>query len=360
MKNASVILCDKNTILTLTQPKFYDLQSQIQALKQFSRLLSSKSQHTPFKETAALAIQQNPWFTEASIAAALKAWEHALQPISIEKWLVNYQCTKTPKRIGLILAGNIPFVGLHDLLCVLVSGHKAVIKTASDDTPLMRWVISLLVEAHPAWGEQVEFTEKMTGIDAIIATGSNNSSRYFEYYFKNIPHIIRKNRNSVAVLTGNETEADLVALGQDVFDYFGLGCRNVSKVYLAAGFDPTSLLAAWEPYRANLLQHNRYFNNFEYHLALLMVNRVKHFTNNALILLESEHMASPVSMLHYQFYANTEVLEKEIAGQIDQIQCVLSANGQFMGSLPFGQSQQPQLWEYADGVDSLAFLTQKV
>lgn len=336
------------------------MQSQIQALKQFSELLSSKSQGSHFEEVCKLAIQQNPWFTEESIEAAIKAWNHALQPASIEKWLGAYQRTGAPKRVGLILAGNIPLVGLHDLLCVLVSGHQAVIKTASDDTLLMRWVIALLTEANPIWGAQIEFTEKMTGIDGIIATGSNNSSRYFEYYFKDVPHIIRKNRNSVAVLLGNETEADLIALGKDVFDYFGLGCRNVSKVYLAAGFDPTSLLAAWEPYRANLLKHNRYFNNFEYHLALLMVNRVKHFTNNALILLESEHIASPVSMLHYQFYANTEALEQEIAGQLDQIQCVLSAHAQFKGSLPFGQSQQPELWDYADGIDSMAFLTQQV
>lgn len=353
-------MCHKNTILTLTHPKFYGLQSQIQGLKQFSELLSSKSHGSSFEEVCIRAIQQNPWFTQESIKAAIKAWEHALQPDAIEKWLNAYQQTEVPKRVGLILAGNIPLVGLHDLLCVLVSGHQAVIKTASDDTLLMRWVISLLMEASPAWGAQIEFTEKMTGIDAIIATGSNNSSRYFEYYFKDIPHIIRKNRNSIAVLSGNETEADLMALGKDVFDYFGLGCRNVSKVYLAARFDPTSLLVAWESYLANLLAHNRYFNNFEYHLALLMVNRVKHYTNNALILLESEHIASPVSMLHYQFYSNTEALEHEIDGKLDQIQCVLSANGQFKGSLPFGQSQQPELWDYADGIDSLAFLTQQV
>ncbi len=267
---------------------------------------------------------------------------------------------KQPKRVGLILAGNIPLVGLHDLICVLVSGHKAVLKPASDDTLLMRWVVSLLQECNPDWAEQIEFTEKMTGIDAIIATGSNNSSRYFEYYFKDKPHIIRKNRNSVAVITGQESDEGLLELGKDVFDYFGLGCRNVSKVYLPVGFDPTRLLQVWEPYRANLLSHSRYFNNFEYHLALLMVNRVKHFTNNALILLESDQISSPVSMLHYQFYANTNILEEEIARQIDQIQCIVSEDGAFQGSLPFGESQKPALWDYADGIDSLAFLTQQV
>lgn len=360
MKNASVILHRKNTTQTLTHPKFYGLQSQIQALKQFSELLSSKSRASDFKEVCQLAIQQNPWFTEASIQAAIQAWEHALQPASIEKWLGAYSAVSNQKRVGLILAGNIPLVGLHDLICVLVSGHKAVVKTASDDSILMRWVVALLQQAHLAWESQIEFTEKMTGIDAIIATGSNNSSRYFEYYFKDIPHIIRKNRNSVAVLTGTENDETLMELGKDVFDYFGLGCRNVSKVYLPVAADPTRLLQVWEPYRANLLSHNRYFNNFEYHLALLMVNRVKHYTNNALILLESEQIASPVSMLHFEFYSDVAALEQQLAAQRDQIQCVLAMNGHFKGSLPFGQSQQPELWDYADGIDSLAFLTQQV
>lgn len=350
----------KNTILTLTRPNFYDLQLEIQGLKQFSELFSSKSQAPAFKDVCALAIQQNPWFTEDSIHAALKAWEHALQPSSIEKWLSTYKLETVSKRVGLILAGNIPLVGLNDLLCVLVSGHKAVLKTASDDTILLRWVVSLLTEAHPAWVAKIEFTEKMTGIEAIIATGSNNSSRYFEYYFKDIPHIIRKNRNSIAVLSGEETDEELFALGKDVFDYFGLGCRNVSKVYLPSDFNPTRLLAVWEPYRTALLTHNRYFNNFEYHLALLMVNRIKHYTNNALILLESDYISSPVSVLHYQFYDNKKALEQEIGGQLDQIQCILSATGNFKGSLPFGQSQRPELWDYADGIDSMAFLTERL
>lgn len=360
MKNASVILCHKNTILTHTHPKIYALQSQIQALKQFSELLSSKSKSSDFNEVGRLAIQQNPWFTESSIQSAIQAWEYALKPAAIENWLEAYTHANTPKRVGLILAGNIPLVGLHDLLCVLVSGHTAIIKPASDDTLLMHWVISLLKQAHPKWTNQIEFTEKMTGIDAIIATGSNNSSRYFEYYFKEMPHIIRKNRNSVAVLTGQESDEALFELGKDVFDYFGLGCRNVSKVYLPVTFDPTRLLSVWEPYRADLLSHNRYFNNFEYHLALLMVNRVKHFTNNALILLESEQLASAVSVLHYQFYKNDTALALELEAQKDQIQCVLSAGSRFKGSLDFGKSQQPELWEYADGLNTLAFLTQAV
>lgn len=360
MKNASVILCHKNTILTLTHPKFYGLQSQIKAIKQFSALLSSKSRSKDFQEVCRLAIQQNPWFTEANIMSAIQAWEHALKPVSIEKWLGAYKTSEGQKRIGLILAGNIPLVGLHDLLCVLVSGHTAVVKTATDDTVLMRWAVALLIEAHPAWASNIEFTEKMTGIDAIIATGSNNSSRYFEYYFKDIPHIIRKNRNSVAVLTGQESDETIFELGKDVFDYFGLGCRNVSKVYLAAGANPTRLLQVWEPYRAELLSHNRYFNNFEYHLALLMVNRVKHYTNNALILLKSEQIASPVSMLHFEFYTDLTALDQKIHAQREQIQCVLAADGRIQGSLPFGMSQQPELWDYADSVDSLAFLTQQV
>jgi hypothetical protein len=332
------------------------LQDAKQSLKQFSALLSSALNDVLFQEVVEKACRENPWFTQESIRMAVSAWVDSLSTDAIQRWLLDDVRVAEPKKVGLILAGNIPLVGLHDLLAVLVSNHQAYIKPASDDTVLIQWVMELLGQANAAWQDRMVLVQKMSGVDALIATGSNNSSRYFEYYFRDIPHIIRKNRNSVAVLTGNESDAALRALGDDVFSYYGLGCRNVSKVYLPEGFDPRRLLAAWDERVHELRLHNRFLNNFEYNLALLMVNRVPHLSNNALILQASAEISSPLSVLHYEFYNDLNELSDHLIKSNDLIQCILSEEKYLKNALPFGTSQVPALWDYADGVNTLQFL----
>lgn len=332
------------------------MQDVKQSLQQFSALLSSALNDVSFDEVAEKACRENPWFTRESIRRAVSAWVDALATDAIQRWLLDHQPAAEPKKVGLILAGNIPLVGLHDLLAVLVSNHQACVKPATDDTVLIQWVVQLLGQANDAWRDSIILVQKMSGVDALIATGSNNSSRYFEYYFRDIPHIIRKNRNSVAVLTGNESDAALRALGDDVFSYYGLGCRNVSKVYLPEGFDPRKLLAAWDDRVHELRLHNRFLNNFEYNLALLMVNRVPHFSNNALILQASAEISSPLSVLHYEFYNDRNVLIDHLEKSNDLTQCILSEDKNIKNALPFGTSQSPALWDYADGVNTLQFL----
>ena len=332
------------------------MQDAKQSLKQFSALLSSALNDVLFQEVVEKACRENPWFTQESIRMAVSAWVDSLSTDAIQRWLLDDVRVAEPKKVGLILAGNIPLVGLHDLLAVLVSNHQAYIKPASDDTVLIQWVMELLGQANAAWQDRMVLVQKMSGVDALIATGSNNSSRYFEYYFRDIPHIIRKNRNSVAVLTGNESDAALRALGDDVFSYYGLGCRNVSKVYLPEGFDPRRLLAAWDERVHELRLHNRFLNNFEYNLALLMVNRVPHLSNNALILQASAEISSPLSVLHYEFYNDLNELSDHLIKSNDLIQCILSEEKYLKNALPFGTSQVPALWDYADGVNTLQFL----
>lgn len=332
------------------------MQVHKQALKQFSYLISSELSQVSFLEVVAQACRINPWFTEESIRKALHAWVVALEDDAIERWLSGHDVALHPKKVGLILAGNIPLVGLHDLIAVLLSNHHAYVKPSADDAVLIMWAIELLIKANKAWEDQIVVVQKLSGIDALIATGSNNSSRYFEYYFRDIPHVIRKNRNSVAIVAGDETTAQLVALGDDIFSYYGLGCRNVSKVYLPKGFDPRRLMAAWDERVPALRLHNRYLNNFEYNLALLMVNRVPHFSNNAVILQEATQIGSALSVVHYEFYDSIYELIIHIHKHKDLIQCVLSDKEILPEALPFGTSQAPSLWQYADGINTLDFL----
>lgn len=332
------------------------MQVYKQALKQFSDLLSSELNNVSFHEVADRACRENPWFTHQSIRQAITAWIRALDHTAIELWLQGHEPSTNRKKVGLILAGNIPLVGLHDLLAVLVSNHQALVKPSSDDSILMNWITELLIKANPNWRNQISVVQKLSGVDALIATGSNNSSRYFEYYFRAIPHIIRKNRNSVAILTGTESEAQLMSLGDDVFSYYGLGCRNVSKVYVPKGFEVRRLLQAWDDRVPELRLHNRYLNNFEYNLALLMVNRVPHYSNNAVILQESTQISSALSVLHYEYYSSIDNLKNHLNDSKGLIQCMISQNKITKDTLSFGKSQEPALWEYADGINTLDFL----
>lgn len=302
---------------------------------------------------------KNGWFTQENISLALRGIAHMLDRDKLEKWLSNYGAIagKGTKKVGLVMAGNIPLVGFHDLLCVLASGNTAIIKTSSQDEVLPRKLIETIHEISPEMGKLVQLSNsKLEGFTHVIATGSDNSARYFEYYFGKYPNTIRKNRNSIAIVTGNESEDELRALGKDVFRYFGLGCRNVSKVYISDKVEPRALLAALEDWRP-IANHSKYWNNYEYHKAIFLVEKMAHLDNGFLLLREEASLGCPVGVLHYQTFSTLDQMHAEVKIHHDQIQCVVASDELgFENSVPFGKAQSPELWDYADGVDTMKFL----
>lgn len=302
----------------------------------------------------------NPWFTPQSIAESIEAIaNNYLNEQNLRQWLKPYNLPPSPnpcKTIGLVMAGNIPLVGWHDFLCVFISGHKAQIKLSGKDSLLFPYLVNLLVKIAPETHQYISIVEQLSGFDAIIATGSNNSARYFEYYFGKYPHIIRKNRSSAAILSGNESPEEIRALGKDIFQYFGMGCRNVSKLFVPMGYDFPNLLHHFEPF-ADLLQHNKYKNNYEYYYSIYLLNGQVKYASDFLVLQENSAVASPIGVLHYEYYTDTNDLNNKLAEQAEQIQCVVSSGISSNGTyIPFGSAQQPQLWDYADGIDTLQFL----
>lgn len=328
----------------------------IQILTELGRRLSQPD--AQLQQLAATEQHLNPWFTPQNVEQAIQAIASSLNEAHLEQWLLAYNLIEhEAKKVGLILAGNIPLVGFHDVLCVLVSGNIAQIKTSTQDARLIRYVLQVLTEIEPAFKDRYQFVERLEGFDAIIATGSNNTSRYFEYYFSKVPHIIRKNRNSVALLTGDETKEQLHNLGKDIFDYYGLGCRNVSKLLVPQGYNFVPFFEAIEPYYA-ISQHYKYHNNYDYNKAIFLVNRDKHFDNGFLLVKEDNQMVSPLAVVFYEEYTDLTLAEQKLTELKDQIQCVVSQgpvqiSNQVVG---FGQSQQPALWDYADGIDTMQFL----
>jgi len=268
----------------------------------------------------------NAWFTPESVVDALVKTGIALNTNDISTWLNKYDLAKntSPKKIGLILAGNIPLVGFHDVLCVLVTGNHALIKASTQDARLIKHVLKMLVAIDERFDGQFSFVERLIDFDAVIATGSNNSSRYFEYYFGKVPHIIRKNRNSVALLTGNETPKQLYNLGHDIFDYFGLGCRNVSKLLIPRDYNIATFFEAIEPYK-DIINHNKYNNNYGYNQSIFLVGSEQHLDNNFLILKENESLASPLAVLYYEYYNDLASVEKTLDTIADDIQCIVTA-----------------------------------
>ncbi len=300
------------------------------------------------------AVHANGWFTSDSVRFAMGAWAEALQTDAVERWLDGMPegaQGATPCTVGIVMAGNIPFVGLHDLICGVVSGHRILIKPSSDDAGLMQALVSCWSEASPGIGEQVSIAqERLTGYDAVIATGSRNSGRYFKHYFGKVPHIIRGQRTSVAVLDGSETLEQLQALAGDIFRYFGLGCRNVTQVFIPRDFDLDRLFAALVDW-GHLADHNRYQNNYTYHKALWLMEAVDLLENGFVLLKEDPQWVSPVGALHYQRYDDMAEVEARLDAEAGEIQCRVGSGG-----LPFGQAQHPGLGDYADGVDTMAFL----
>lgn len=302
----------------------------------------------------------NPWFTPEFTAYAVRAWAAALQKDKIERWLGMYRTlddsSRQAKRVGVVMAGNLPMVGLHDLLCVLASGHSALVKLSSKDDRLIPAAVEVLASSWPEAHDRVVFAaDKLKGFDAMLATGSNNTFRYFDYYFRNVPSVIRRNRNGVAILRGDEKEEWFRCLADDIFVHFGLGCRNVSKLFLPDGFDPAGILPFFGAY-SHLAHHHKYANNYDYQKSLLLINRDIFFDNGFLLLKPAVPLASPVAVVHYEFYSSEEELKELINGQISEIQCIVDEKPLFPGRVRAGTTQLPELWDYADGVDTMEFL----
>jgi hypothetical protein len=303
---------------------------------------------------------ENPWFTEENSLFAVSSIAETLTRENLEQWL-SYYSDKTlragaPKNVAVIMAGNIPLVGFHDFLCTLIAGHRITGRLSSDDTVLLPALSNILTLLVPECAEKISFTtERLSGFDAVIATGSNNTSRYFEYYFGKYPHIIRKNRNAVGIITGNETREEMCGLEEDIFMYFGLGCRSVSKVYLPDNYDPAELFGHFTRFSSHV-HHNKYCNNYEYNKSILMVNQVPYLDNGFLLMKEDPQLVSPVSVLFYEKYADKQDLYHQLSPFEDQLQVVVCREEiPFRSCLP-GKAQVPGLADYADGIDTLDFL----
>ncbi len=301
------------------------------------------------------ACAENPWFTLENIRSALNGLAHMLREASVQLWAEqNGHLPKryTGKRVGIIAAGNIPMVAFHDILCTLVVGHTAVVKLSAQDQRLLPALFALLEEQLHTHFEIEWVDGRLPEIHAMIATGSNNTARYFEYYFGKYPNIIRKNRNAVAIIDGSETKEQLELLGRDIFSYFGLGCRNVAKLYVHDDFKLEHLFEAIYPHH-DIVNHHKYANNYDYYKALWLMNREELLDNNFLLLRPSEALASPVGVLYYERFNDKAALRQKLHELNDQIQCIVSVQ-----DVPFGKSQEPELWDYADGVDTMKFLRQ--
>jgi len=297
----------------------------------------------------------NAWFTSENIKKSILSFAEMLNEADLAIWFKSISFSTSPKKIGLILAGNIPLVGLHDVLCVLATGNIALIKLSSADDKLIKAVITELINIEPAFADKIEYVERLKDFDAVIATGSNNSSRYFDYYFNKVPNIIRKNRNSVAVLDGTESFEDIEKLGADIFDYFGLGCRNVSKIYFPKGYDIANFYEGIESFQP-IINHFKYNNNYDYNKSIYLVNAAKHFDNGFLLLKEDESLTSPLAVLFYEEYDNLQTVEEQLNDKSENIQCIITKSPLKLSTFAFGQSQHPKLWDYADNVNTVEFL----
>lgn len=335
-------------------------------LNQFSRkgiqkqenILNNELFFDGFKHQMKLAQENNTWFTKENILFSLESWSNALTKENLSTWISNEKLASvnTEKKVAIVMAGNIPLVGFHDFLSVLISGHAVLVKQSSNDKHLLPFLAKYLEYADKSLKGKITFTEeKLEGYDAVIATGSNNTARYFEYYFKDKPNIIRKNRNSVAVIQGNESVSDFEDLSEDVFRYFGLGCRSVSKIFVPRNFDFDAFFKGM--YKQHEIIHNqKYANNYDYNKAVYLMSEFDILENGFLMIKEDASYASPIASVFYEYYDNPIDLKIKLHEDADQIQCVV-ANNFIENEVKFGQTQQPELWDYADGINTLAFLS---
>lgn len=327
-----------------------NLQKRIEILQQLSNYLNENGDEWQLIKTKASL--HNGWFVPEFIDLAVKNICSAfLQKEKLEAWASHYHLDDNigGKNIGLVMAGNIPLVGFHDFLCVFISGHKQTIKLSSKDDILLKHIVSKMIEWEAGVSDKVIFGEMLKGCDAYIATGTNNSARYFEQYFSKYPNIIRRNRTSVAILDGNETEESLNFLSDDIHQYFGLGCRNITKIFVPTGYDFVPLIQSFNKYK-HFADHHKYKNNYDYQLSIALLNNVFYMTNGSTLLIEAASNFSAISQVHYQFYKHKEELDIVLNNK-DDIQCVIGN-----GKMKFAETQKPTLLDYADGVDTMQFL----
>ena len=302
----------------------------------------------------------NGWMTEENYRRSIRSIaEQWLTEKALQEWIGHYEIaheTSSVKTVGLVLAGNIPLVGWHDVLSVFTAGHRAQLKLSEKDAFVLPYLLKKMAAIDERTSSYFEIVDQLKGFEAVIATGSNNSARYFEAYFGKYPHIIRRNRNAVAVLSGKESEAELLALGDDIFTYFGLGCRNVSKLYLPQDYEFAPLLEALHEWR-HLQNHSKYKNNFDYNHAKLTLNKQAFFSNGAIILREDDSLLSHIAGLYYSHYQVLPALEAELEARRDEIQLIAAQEGLLsLATKSFGEAQQPGLLDYADGVDTMSWL----
>ncbi len=333
-------------------------------LNQFSLDNNQQNEHVKhndvfynsFVDLIALSQSHNNWFTPDNVHFSISSWAEALTEININQWLSEYTfIEKAPKNVGLILAGNIPLVGFHDFLSVLISGNNVLVKTSSKDDYLIKFLAKYLIALDHRFNEKITFVEdKLENYDAVIATGSNNTARYFEYYFKDKPSIIRKSRNSVAVLTGNETPEEMTLLSEDVFRYFGLGCRNVSKIFVPKNYNFDAFFNGMYAQK-DVIYYEKYANNYDYNKAVFLMSNFQLLDNEFLTIKEDISHASPISSVFYEYYEDINEVKTRLQQDAEMIQCVVS-NGSIENSVYFGNTQKPNLWDYADNVDTRQFL----
>lgn len=337
------------------------LQQRIAAFHQLGYFLENQ-ESTEIKQIILDAGRKNRWFTPENVSRSLRAWSTLLREDKLVNWLSPYPFEEDQEcAVGLVFAGNVPLVGFHDFLAVLLAGFQAKIKLSSQDEVLNQFMIQKLIEIEPQYSTKIQVVDRLQNFDLVIATGSNNTARYFDYYFGKYPHIIRKNRNSVAILDGTENREQLQALGEDIFSYFGLGCRNVSKLFLPKGYDITHFFEGIAAYNS-IREHDKYVNNYDFNKSIYLINGDKHYDNGFLLLKQAEGLSSPLAVLYYEEYDSTAELYQLISTARHDIQCIVANKSKLeidyshVPVVDFGQSQFPDLDDYADGVNTLEFL----
>ncbi|MDG1378434.1 MAG: acyl-CoA reductase [Flavobacteriaceae bacterium] len=348
-----------------------ELEKRINAFVELGKFLTQFEQIDPVKDSSVkyndlffdgfkhqlkLAEETNGWFTKDNLIYSLKGWSNQLTYRNINTFILKYDMTSIScKNVAIIMAGNIPLVGFHDFFSVLISGHNVVVKQATNDKQLLPLIAKYLEIVEPGFKSKITFVDgQLKDFDAVIATGSDNTARYFEYYFREVPSIIRNNRNSVAVLNGNETKNDLEALSIDIFRYYGLGCRNVSKLFVPKSYDFKDFfqsIYSWHP----IINQSKYANNYDYNKAVYLMSEFDMLENGFLMLKEDHRYSSPIATLFYEFYDSKKTLKKRLNKDHTKIQCVVASN--FLDSeIKFGCTQTPNLWDFADNVDTIEFL----
>lgn len=329
------------------------MDERINVFVRLGRFLNALKEEE-FQSLAERVKIENPWFTGENLRMAVSAIGNFLEEKKITVWLSSYTSPeRNSKRIALIMAGNIPLVGFHDLLCVLINGDAALIKLSSKDTVGIKWLTDKIIEFDARFSNKIIYVDRLKDFDAVIATGSDNSARYFEYYFGKYPHIIRKNRTSVAILEGTETEKEMTQLGTDVFSYFGLGCRNVSKLLVPSGYKFDALFRSWEPFK-NAIHHHKYGNNYDYQKSILLVTQTPFLDNGFIMIQESQRWVSPIAVVYFEYYNRREEVDTKLYALRDKLQCIVGKAAP--ATINFGQTQCPDLGDYADQVDTMKFL----